>query len=161
MNLLGRWSPSFGLHRRDEERVEHCRALHELQGDPQLWREFAFWYDNLSILDAKSSSLLQFNSVILAAIAIIFALSQTGSVRYCLASVLGLSITSCLLCLAVAWIHWSATADLRDSEQQGLLLLQVRDRRTRLYRIAWWLAVLSLSGLVLGILLSLVFGGAG
>jgi hypothetical protein len=26
MNLLGRWPPSFGLHRRDEERVEHRRA---------------------------------------------------------------------------------------------------------------------------------------
>lgn len=159
MSLLGRWSPSAGLHRSEAERIEHCNALRNLQGDDRLWCQFGFLYDNLSILDSKSASLLQFNAVILAVNAIFFASSSSHVLRYCLLVDLTLSIFSCIACLVVVWVHWSTTQDLLDSEQHGLVLLRVRDRRTELYRIAWWLAVTALVGLVFGALLSLVIGG--
>lgn len=156
MNKLSRWTPWVGLHRTNEERIRHCRALRNLQQNPEAWGEFEFLYENLSILDSKSASLLQFNSVILAVIAIAFALSRTIAVQYFFLGVLDLSITSCLLCLVVVWVHWSTTDDLKNVEQHGLILLKVRDQRTKLYRIAWWFAVHSLFGLVVGVVLSVL-----
>jgi hypothetical protein len=140
------------------ERLAHCAAIRESQEDESAWIQFGFLYDNLSILDSKAASLLQFNAVILAVDAILFASSSSHILRYYLLADLMLSIFSCIACLVVVWVHWSTTADLRNIAEHGLVLLRVRDRRTVLYRVAWWLAVMALAGLVLGTVLSMVVG---
>ena len=103
---------------------------------------FDHLYECLSILDSKSSSLLSFNSIIIA----VFAIFMTGGslsggqwvvIAVGMASVLA----SCLLLLWVVWIHWSTTENLSDLEIHALVLLNVRRTRTIIYRVAWYLAV--------------------
>lgn len=145
-----------GLHSNDQARREHCEALRSLQSDQRDWTEFLFWYENLSILDGKSASLLQFNSVVLAVIAIFYTSDRNSLLRFVFAGALLVSVVSCLLCLKVVWIHWSDTPSLQSPVEHGRSLLRVRDLRTRLYRAAWWLAGAGLLALLTGVGFSVV-----
>lgn len=148
------------LPRTDEDVRRHINALTNMANAKGHEEIFDHLYSCLSILDSKSSSLLAFNSIIIA----VFAIFMTGD--------LGLSdwailnggmvsiLISSLLLLSVVWVHWSTTENLADLENHALILLTVRKRRTIKYRLAWYLAVTSvlcLAGFIVMRLLREVF----
>lgn len=102
---------------------------------------FNHLYGCLSILDAKSTSLLSFNSIIIAVFAIFIATQPHGLQRIAVETGMAAVLVSCLLLLAVVWIHWSTTENLVDREHHAFVLLEVRRSRTIKYRLAWYFSV--------------------
>ncbi len=99
---------------------------------------FAFLYESLNILDAKASSLLAFNAIGLAAIAIWLQYVPLNWMHLGLDIVFLLFLFSCVLCLLIIWVFWSPASHFDDPERQAKTLLKLRDRRTRQYRRAWF-----------------------
>ena len=125
---------------------EHVTALKTAIGQDKL---FDHLYGCLTILDSKSSSLLAFNSIIIA----VFALFLTGQIHLgvyggiCVGAGMATVIVSCFLLLSVVWVHWSKTDDFPDKDRHAFDLLKVRKTRTVLYRLAWCFSVTSVLGL--------------
>lgn len=90
----------------------HIAALRRITDFQEHQELFDHLYGCLSILDAKSSSLLTFNSIIIAVLAIFMTRRLEGvewiAINIGMASIL----VSCLLLLLVVWVHWSTTEDL-------------------------------------------------
>ena len=131
-----------------EDLQSHADALRELKSDERHQELLDHLYSCLSVLDAKSSSLLSFNSIIIAVFAIFLTggtLSgfERGTVITGMTSV----IVSCFLLLSVVWVHWSTTENLRNPQLHGRVLLQVRRTRTIQYRLAWYCSVGSMVAL--------------
>jgi hypothetical protein len=111
-----------------------------------------YLYNCLSILDDKSSSLLSFNSIIMAVFAIFMAISdenqrptalQTGFISVGTVAVLA----SSFLLLLVVHIDWSDSEDLKDVVEHERTLLRIRRTRTNVYFVARWLAIVAMIGL--------------
>jgi hypothetical protein len=111
-----------------------------------------YLYNCLSILDDKSSSLLSFNSIIMAVFAIFMAISdenqrptplQGGFISVGTIAVLA----SSFLLLLVVHIDWSDSADLKDIVEHERELLKIRRTRTNVYFVARWLAITAMIGL--------------
>lgn len=137
----------------------HVCALETMANASQHQSLFDHLYGCLSILDSKSSSLLSFNSIIIAVFAI-FMTRELTLVGWMLVDIGMASIlASCFLLLSVVWVHWSTTDHLIDFKAHALTLLNVRRDRTLRYRLAWYLAVAALFLLAL-FLLSRVFSRA-
>jgi len=98
---------------------------------------FAHLYDNLTILDAKCASLLQFNSVLMAVFAIFIAKIEPDDAN--IPGLLGIlfALISSLFLLQVVWVHWSTSDHMQSPEKHMTKLLAVRRARTLFYRIAW------------------------
>src|SRR5687768_15297113 len=130
---------------------EHREALSRMVNNEQHERMFAHLYESLTILDSKSASLLQFNSV-LVAVFTIFVSTQSRSALWILGGAgLGLTLASCYLLLSVVWVHWSTTDHLGDGKDHETRLLKVRLDRAIGYRWAWNLsrgALVALVGLI-------------
>lgn len=127
------------------EQIErHIKALSNLTSAKDHQELFGHLYSCLSILDSKCSSLLSFNSIIIAVFAIFMTsdLKLTGWIVAHLGMALILVSSLCLL--SVIWVHWSTTDHLSDLKQHSVTLLQVRRSRTIRYRLAWYFSVLSL-----------------
>lgn len=94
----------------EEESRKYIENLANLLGDQQQEPLFDHLYENLSILDAKSASLLQFNSILLAVFAIFLTAEVSAFTFY--AALVGILATlfSSYFLLEVVWVHWS-TAD--------------------------------------------------
>jgi hypothetical protein len=112
---------------------------------------FDYLYQCLSIIDAKSASLLQFNSIIIAASTVLLGLlasviRRTPSFAWVanltVVAMLLMLGSSCILLRAV-WIYWARTSEIRAGGYLRELLVR-RTKRTAWYRWAWWLSVLSL-----------------
>ena len=147
--------PRRQLQRSDKERTSHIAALSKIVLSETHQNLFDHLYSCLSIIDSKSSSMLGFNSIILAVFAILMTgdlpLSQSIVANVGMATIL----LSALLLLSVVWIHWSSTQECGDPDRHANVLLAVRDSRTIRYRVAWLLAVASV--LALCVLLFLRF----
>lgn len=137
---------------RDELR-KHIESLSRMANQREHQELFSHLYECLSILDSKSSSLLSFNSIIIA----VFAIFMTGELVWFewIAVSVGMAtiLVSCLLLLWVVWIHWSTTENLANPENHALVLLDVRRGRTIQFRLAWYLAVTSVICLIVFLLL--------
>lgn len=98
---------------------------------------FEHLYANLTILDAKCASLLQFNSVLMAVFAIFIAKIEPHVAN--VPGLLGIlfALLSSLLLLQVVWVHWSTSDHMQSPETHMTKLLAVRRARTIFYRIAW------------------------
>lgn len=125
--------------RRDLQR--HIAALAAMTNVHEHQALFNHLYDCLSILDAKSTSLLSFNSIIIAVFAIFMATDPHGFALFTVNFGMAMILVSCLLLLSVVWIHWSTTANLEDRDKHALILLDVRRSRTIKYRLAWYFSV--------------------
>jgi|SRR5689334_18248649 len=146
----------FKLHaqlpKSDSDLREHVAALKGAIGPDKL---FDHLYGCLTILDSKSSSLLGFNSIIIAVFAVFLA-GQTNLGVYggvCVGAGMAAVIVSCFLLLSVVWVHWSTTHDFANRDRHALNLLKVRRTRTLRYRLAWYFSVtsvLSLSAFLVG-----------
>jgi len=144
------------LPKSDKDLKKHITALSGMADDAHHSGLFDHLYECLSILDSKSSSLLAFNSIIIA----VFAIFMTGGLasgewlvlNFGMATVLG----SCLLLLSVVWVHWSTTDNLGDLQKHALILLRVRRSRTIKYRLAWYFAIAAVMSLALFIVVRFV-----
>jgi hypothetical protein len=119
-------------------------------GDKAL---FDYFYECLSIIDGKAASLLQFNSVLVAAATVILVTtvgardkllpsSYTLEIRVTMAVIVLLLVSSCVLLITV-WVFWATTKDIEEASYLRQLLHR-RDNRTLWYRAAWCLSAASL-----------------
>jgi hypothetical protein len=136
---------------------KYIENLTNLLGDQRREPLFNHLYENLSILDAKSASLLQFNSILVAVFAIFLTADIAAAPFY--VGVVGIlaTLTSSYLLLEVVWVHWSTSDQMAAPATHELKLLEVRKSRTILYRIAWNFskgAVLALVAVVVLIVLA-------
>jgi len=106
---------------------------------------FEHLYGCLSILVSKSSSLLMFNSIIIAVYAIFVARGPQPLEWIPIGIGMVTVLISCFLLLSVVWVHWSTTTDLYDADEHALTLLRVWLKRTIKYRLAWNLAEVALA----------------
>lgn len=137
------------LPRNKGELQKHIAALGAMTNVREHQELFHHLYDCLSILDAKSTSLLSFNSIIIAVFAIFMASEPRGFAWIAVNFGMAMILVSCLLLLSVVWVHWSTTANLEDRENHALILLDVRRSRTIKYRLAWYFSVAGMVGLSL------------
>lgn len=138
------------LPKSDADFERHIYALRKMVNQAEHQKIFDHLYASLSILDSKSSSLLGFNSIIIAVFALF--LTQGGELGRFGGISLGVGmasvIISCFFLLSVVWVQWSATDELSDPRRHEIDLLKVRKSRTLKYRLAWYFAktsVISLS----------------
>ena len=144
------------LPRSETKRKEHIDRLRQILDDESHKSLFDHLYASLSILDSKSASLLQFNSV-LAAVFTLFLQGEKIPLSHFIVGVVGIvaALVSCYRLLNVLWVHWSTSDHMTTVEAHSDTLLRVRAERTLGYRIAWnWskgavLALFLLVGLVL------------
>lgn len=124
---------------------EHIRALETSKIADSSSQRFSFLYENLCILDSKASSLLTFNAVGLAALAIWLESIPRNFFHLTLDLAFLLFLISCGFCLKIVWIYWASTADLRDPNVLSSNLLRLRESRTMTYRWAWLLSTLAVA----------------
>lgn len=110
---------------------------------PEAPKRFEFLYSMLSIVDSKASSLMAFNAIGLAALAIWLEGLPLNWLHLTLDLVFLLFLFSSATCFIVVRVYWSPSAHFRDPELQMKTLLEKRDRRTQLYRTSWWLSVVA------------------
>ena len=148
------WRTRFqqGLAVTADEARSHLRALHAIQRDGELKSEHEYLYSCLSILDTKASALLQFIALIVASCTLTLTVLPHGSGLGGALVFLALLISaiSAFLTLNVIWVHWSETRDF-DAGDYFDRLLAVRDARTRQYRWAWFMSLVSLFILIMGV----------
>jgi len=115
----------------------HRDALSTMVNKEGHERMFSHLYESLTILDSKSGSLLQFNSVLVAVFTIFLSTQSSLALWIFGGPGLILTLVSCYILLSVVWVHWSATEHMSDGQQHELRLLEVRRSRTISYRVAW------------------------
>lgn len=150
-----RFSVQEQLPATEDEACEYVQRLTELLDARDQGLIFSHLYENLSILDAKAASLLQFNSILIAVFSIFLSEPETPDAALYVAAIgILATLVSCYLLLEVVWVHWSTAGHMITPEAHGLKLLEVRKERTILYRLAWnWSKGAVLSVLILAILI--------
>jgi hypothetical protein len=146
------------LHVTEEEAIIHAQSLDKLLNSIEKECIFTHLYESLSILDAKSASLLQFNSVLVAIFTIFITSDKIHPLPYYIGAIgILTTLISCAFLLEVVWIHWSTTEHVNTPEENAVKLLQVRKERTILYRKAWNFSKFGLMTLMvmLGIVVSI------
>jgi hypothetical protein len=104
---------------------------------------FAFLYESLSVLDSKASSLMAFNAIGLAALAVWLEYVPQNFLHLALDAIFVLLVLSSAICFWVVRVHWSPPEHFRQPELHTETLVSVRDQRTSQYRWAWWLSLIS------------------
>jgi drug/metabolite transporter superfamily protein YnfA len=137
------------LPRCDSDLWAHIDKLKVMSKDAEHKELLAHLYGCLSILDSKSSSLLSFNSIIIAVFSLFLTSENSLGLRGGIFLAVGMIsiIISCFFLLWVVWVHWSTTNDLTDLGVHAFNLPKVRKSRTLQYRIAWYFAVTSILSL--------------
>lgn len=134
-----------GLHRNRQEAREHLEKLERMGIASDYAARLSFLYDNLNILDSKASSLLTFNGVLLAALAIWLNALPRNLFHLVLDLIFVVLLVSCTLCLRIVWMYWVGSGDLDAPEDHAQSLVLRRDERTIFYRLAWWLSIVSVA----------------
>jgi hypothetical protein len=133
----------------DQER----QAIHEL---------CAHMYENLTILDQKSSALVSSNALTTGILAILSFSSPingiaTGRVRDISLFLLTPSLISLLLSVTVISVYWSTTREITGQtgiQDRARSLLRLRSGRTLRYRIAYLLHLCVLGGALIIMILA-------
>ena len=125
----------------------YIENLESLRANEEQKYLFEHLYMNLDVLDNKTNSLIQFVSILVAL--------QTATVAYFITKKLqlelvfligvGFAYLAGILFLTVEQVRWLSDEDLADDKGHAFRLLKIRDKRTILYRIGWWLTVMSLA----------------
>ena len=121
----------------DAARGEELKAIQE--AFPSTSERLEFLYGSLSIVDGKAASLLSFNGIGLAALAVWLGYIQPNWFHLSLDFVFVLLLISCIICLNTVRVYWSPAEHFQQSALQ-MELLKRRDSRTRQYRMSWWLS---------------------
>jgi len=135
----------FQLPTTKEGTKKHGEKLRKMVGDAEgsYDKSFDHLYGTLSILDTKASSLLAYNSIIMAIFSI-FATTLNSKPSFPIVSGLILLLTSSGFLLFIIWVHWSTTDDLENKANHLYTLLNVRRSRTIRYRVAFILSALAM-----------------
>lgn len=135
-----------------EELEKHVEALVRAHSSEEHEELFQHLYGCLSILDDKASSLLSFNSIVIAVFAIVMTSPITSTGFFLAGAGMAAVTISSVLLMSVVWIHWSTTDDLKKLDEHAYRLLQVRRSRTIRYRLAWWFSMLGIFALGAGLI---------
>jgi hypothetical protein len=146
---ISRGALMFGIFSRlqktEAERLDHIKALSHLIANEADHKLFDHFYQTLTILDAKSSSLLVFNGIIIAVFAVFMAETMPEVDRTAMIVGIVSILLSCFLLLLVVPVHWSSTDTLKlGKEKYSSLLLKIRNSRTLKYRWAWCCSLLAM-----------------
>lgn len=116
-------------------------------------------YKNLDTLDSKASALLTFCGVVLASITVMISLSYDTKYDFVLYFLFTSVTISSILALTVINVHWTSAKEIahRTLEEACFSYYTTRYRRTKMYLLAWKIAVVSIIILVTYVLLDLVF----
>ncbi len=133
-----------GLNKNKTERAEHLKALDDVFADKDYNRKYTFLYNNLSILDSKASSLLTFNALGLAVLAVWLGGVPANVFHVALDFAFLLLLISCIFCLVCVRLYWSSTKNLIQRDVHLDELLERRDRRSKYYRRARMLSLTAL-----------------
>jgi len=130
------------------ERDAQLKAMRRMTTDVDHQPVIEYLYQCLSILDSKCSSLLSFNSIVMAVFAI-FMTSQDLTVFQKTSIAIGTFtvLMSSLLLLGVVRITWATSEELSDLDGHVRILMDVRTSRTDTYRYAWYFSVAAVFGL--------------
>jgi hypothetical protein len=128
---------------RPDRRIAEINAILKSENKPL----FDYLYACLNVLDAKSNSLLQFNSIILVAFGTALHGSELGPfMKWLSFAGIFLTLTSSLLLLSVVLVRWLTEPEYAHFDQD---FLRLRDQRTVRYKIAWLLSLVTV--LIVGI----------
>jgi hypothetical protein len=141
------------------DKKNFINALENLGGADGRRYVFAHLYENLTILDNKANSMIQFVALLFTIYLGVGFFSLSGGLKIIADSAIlrvlvgigvTLSFVATLLFMWVERLHWSTTAELSGSaDVHALRLLGLRNRRTIYYRTGWRFAALSLASLLL------------
>lgn len=125
---------------------EYIDSLCSVDRSPAESRCLESLYRDLTILDGKSASLLQFNSIIIALVSfnISFMSNEAALTRYVLFASFFVMMLSAFILLLVVWVHWSYEEQASDFRLEMRNLVRVRTSRTIRYRLSWQLAFLGM-----------------
>jgi hypothetical protein len=139
--------------------AEHLRAIGALRLSRDEQYEHDHLYGCLSILDSKAAALLQFDAILIATSTIVLSLLTTGANAGTIAVAIALVLAtmSSATTLVVITLFWTEASKLGTPKEYLNHLLDVRDRRTICYRLAWLAALMSLVVLVIGAILNRAF----
>jgi len=132
------------LQKTDSDRKRHIKALKALFAVELDHRLFEHFYSTLTILDAKSSSLLVFNGILIAVFAVFVPTEMPFIDRVILNCGMASILVSCALLLLVVLVRWTSTPDLAEKEHYENLLLQLRNARTVKYFWGWCCSILAM-----------------
>lgn len=138
--------PAYGLCSSDKARDEHLEVLLGALGKDDFWRLQEWLHRSLDVIDSKANSLLQYNSILFAAITflIIQPRNHASLPRVALSTALALTLVNALRLARTSFVYWSSTDDYRHPDAELRNLLRVRDTRTKVVRASWGLGVLAL-----------------
>ena len=131
---------------------EHLKSIEQLQPHEDDTFVHDYLYGCLSILDTKAAALLQYDSILLAASSLALASFPKAVTPGSITVFIGLVLSglSSVLCLHVIWIHWTETKEFHNSHKLFVRLLEVRNRRTVAYRLAWTVSLIAMVCLICG-----------
>lgn len=148
-----------GLSPNQAARTSHLDAYAQLcTAHPAKRQTFEFLYGNLTIVDAKTAALLQFNSIGMGIAGLLIAISGDARVRSVLFATLILFAFACIVSMKGIVLHWASTKDFEDVDAYLERLLHLRDRRTYMYRLSWFLGFCALIVCIMLVLLIAVVG---
>jgi hypothetical protein len=142
----------------------------ELDETSGIFDFYKLMYGYLGIIDSKTGSLLRFNAIIFTGLTFFMGLTKTGIVQsditklhnfhFCVTTgavsivLSAIALTLLMFCIYNKWdlFFYSKGAYFHRLDH----LVQLRNRRTVLYRVAWFLNLLSLAFLFLTVILLLV-----
>jgi len=160
LKILDRIGITTDLPLTEEERKDFIVRLLALNDSKDANRQnqkflFDHFYMNLDVLDNKTNSIIQFVSVLMATntASVAYFLSNDGKpffekhhdLIYLLIPSVVCSFLAVPLLLAVEKVHWFSYDDLDVLNVHARRLLDVRNKRTIRYRLAWWLSIGSLT----------------
>ncbi len=130
---------------------EYVVALSRLVKSETHAKEFDHLYGNLTILDGKSASLLQYNSILIAVSSfnLTFDVDKVKGTHAILFASFVVVMLSAFILLSVVWVHWSTVIELRNEKWHLRRLIKLRDTRTVRFRMAWYLSFLGMTLILL------------
>jgi hypothetical protein len=154
-----------------EEKQQYLKDLRALD-DPRKFI-FVHFYSNLDTLDNKTNSLIQFSSVLTAIYAALVGfVADSDKINFSTkvefwegvawphltigwTLIVGalLAFWATVILLTIEKVHWSSPQDLSDEDGHAMRLLDIRNKRTIRYRIAWQLSMYSIFLLAINVYL--------
>lgn len=135
---------SFLYGSRDQELVAAINAFKVVDSKDVLFT----LYNMLNVLDSKTSSLLRFNGILIAVVAIL--LRDVGSryIEIAYVVLMLVSLLSCLIGFFVVKMGWPFLGKSRDPNDELAALAKAVDARTEAYQWAWTFSGISVLALV-------------
>jgi hypothetical protein len=141
-------TPSFISPGRWQKELDHMKVRRALEGGSQT-ELVNYLYERLNIVDTKASSLLTFNSILMAVVGFTVTAgfgkeSPQLSLNHCpcgLKLLLIIWLISSFCCLRISFLKWARLRDAEDFDAYTRKIAEVTIRRTRWYNFALGLMV--------------------